>query len=251
MQQTARSQSGSRTRHRHASTGPVQPLQKVNLVQEVVDRLRGQILTGQFGPEGRLPPEGELGATFHVSRTVIREAMRTLRAQGLVEVSQGRRPRVRPADPQVAIDSLQALLERSKVSLLHLIEVRRPLEGEIAALAAQRAGPSHVQALEEAICRQADAATLDAQVDADVRFHQILAEASGNPVFRLLLTTLAGLLRKSREETISRTGKPRALSGHRAIFAAVKRHDPAGARAAMLKHLGMAEEDLRASAEAQ
>jgi len=224
----------------------VRPVQKVNLVQEVVDQLRRQIFAGQFGPGGRLPPEGELSESFGVSRTVIREAMRTLRAQGLVEVSQGRRAQVRPADPQIAVDTLQALLERSKVTLLHLIEVRRPLEGEIAGLAATRAIPSHVEALEAAIRQQFDADSLARQVEADVRFHQILAEATGNPVFAILLTTLAGLLRKSREETISRTGKERALGGHRAILDAVKRGNSSEARSAMLKHLEMAEEDLRA-----
>ena len=225
--------------------GGLQPIPRVNLVQTVVEQLRGQILEQRFGPEVELPPEGNLCEAFCVSRTVIREAMRTLRAQGLVEVSQGRPPRVKRADPQVTIDSLDALLRQSQVSLLHLVEARRPLEAEIAALAAQRATAMQIATLQEAITVQVAATSLKQQIEADVRFHDLLAEASGNPVFAMLLRTLVSLLRQSREKTISRTGKERALVGHRAILDAVGRHKPDKARAAMLDHLAMAEQDLR------
>jgi GntR family transcriptional repressor for pyruvate dehydrogenase complex len=171
--------------------------------------------------------------------------MRTLQAQGLVEVSQGRRPRVRPADPQTAIESLQTFLQRGEHSLLQLLEVRRPLETEIAALAARRASDSHIALMEEANRELAKAQTLEEQVAADMRFHDLLAEATGNLVFPLLLTALAGLMRQSRQRTIARVGTERALIGHRAVLAAVKSHDPGRARTAMIEHLRMAEEDLR------
>ena len=78
---------------------PCGPLPRLDLVQEVTERLREQILAGAFDADRSLPPEGQLGQALGVSRTVIREAMRILAAQGLVEVSQGRTPRVKPADP--------------------------------------------------------------------------------------------------------------------------------------------------------
>lgn len=220
-------------------------MQKVDLVREVVNRLRDQIITKQFEPNGLMPPEGDLCKTFGVSRTVIREAMRMLRAQGLVEVSQGRAPRVRMADPQHVVESFGTFLQRGDHSLLDLLEVRRPLETEIAALAARRATPPQIKKMEEAIKRQAKASTREEQIDADIRFHDLLAEAAGNPIFELLLTTLAGLMRRSRQETISRLGSKRALAGHRAVLAAIRRTDVRAAREAMLKHLAMAEEDLR------
>ena len=207
--------------------------------------MREEIFAGQYGSSGPLPPEGKLCESFDVSRTVVREAMRILRAQGLVEVSQGRVPRVRPVDTRPAIDSLQVLLHRSDATLLHLAEVRRPLETEIAALAARRATAAHIKAVEAAIKQQAAARTLKRQGNADVLFHDLLAVATGNPVFPLLLTTLARPLRQSRQKTITRTGNERALTGHRAILEAVRRQDPAAAREAMKEHLTMAEEDLR------
>jgi len=219
-------------------------VQKVDLVREVVNRLRDQIIAGQFEPNGSLPSEGELGETFGVSRTVIREAMRMLRAQGLVEVSQGRVPRVRRADPQHVVESFGTFLQRGDHSLLDLLEVRRPLEAEIAALAARRATPPQIKEMEETIKQQDKASTLEEQIDADIRFHDLLAEAADNPIFGLLLTTLAGLMRRSRQETISRTGNKRAVSSHRTVLRAVRRADVHAARKAMLKHLAMSEEDL-------
>ena len=72
--------------------------------------MREQIVSGEFASGGTMPPEGKLCETMGVSRTVIREAMRMLGAQGLVEVSQGRRPRVRPADPQTVVETFGTYL---------------------------------------------------------------------------------------------------------------------------------------------
>jgi GntR family transcriptional repressor for pyruvate dehydrogenase complex len=118
------------------------------------------------------------------------------------------------------------------------------LESSIAALAAQRATPQHVAAMEEANRQLIAAATLDQQIKADVRFHTLLAEATGNPVFGLLLEPLAYLLRLSLKKTLSGTGVERAASGHRRILAAVRQGDPEGARQAMLDLVAMSEMDL-------
>src|SRR6266481_3177998 len=107
--------------------------QRPPLVEQVVDRLRAHIVSGDFPADQEMPPEAALCQTLGVSRTVVREAMRILRAQGLVEVSQGKRPRVRPVDAKYVIDGLTLLIQRTDASLLHLAELRRPMESEIAA----------------------------------------------------------------------------------------------------------------------
>jgi GntR family transcriptional repressor for pyruvate dehydrogenase complex len=132
---------------------------------------------------------------------------------------------------------------RTVVSLLHLIEVR-PWKARLPPWRLSGPTLAQLRSLEEAIQQQVAAETLAGQIEADVRFHNVLAEAAANPAFQLLLATLAGLLRRSREETLSRTGKQRAAAGHRAILAAIQRQDAQQARAAMLEHLAMAEQDL-------
>lgn len=226
---------------------PLTTIDRSDRVAEVLQQLSEQITSGAFGHDGALPPEGSLAETFGVSRTVIREAMRTLRAQGLVEVTQGKPPRVKPADPQTAIDSLSLLLRRSEGTLLHLVEARRPLESEIALLAAERARPVDFDRLQETIDRLTTVRTLDERVRADVEFHRILAETSGNPVFCLLLETISGLLCESRRRTLTQSGSEIAAVGHRAVLAALRRCDGTAAKAAMLEHLILAERDLRAA----
>lgn len=226
------------------TSGQFAPIQSIDLVKEMVDQVREQILSGKFGSDGLLPPEAELSEQFGVSRTVAREAMRTLRAQGLVDVSRGRRPRVRPADPQVVADGLHALVLRSDAQLEHLAEIRRPLELEAAALAATNATVEQRQAMAVAIDEQIAAKSLSKQVAADTHFHNLLAESTGNPMFSLLLSTIAPLLNESRRRTISRVGPDRAVQGHKVILAALESGDTETARDAMGSHLRMADEDL-------
>src|SRR5262245_40102200 len=161
------------------------PLERGDLIHGAVEQLRAFVLARPGDEE--LPSEAELGERLGVSRTVLREALKHLQAQGLVVLSQGRRARVRAADPRATIESLDVLLRRSEGSLLHLVEVRRPLEAEIVEIAARRATPEALAEAEAAIDAQERATTLDAQIDADLRFHRALAKATGNPVFALLL----------------------------------------------------------------
>lgn len=230
---------------RIARIAPVKSADSPDMVATVLDRLTEHIVMGDFDANGLLPSEGDLAKSFGVSRTVIREAMRSLRAQGLIEVSQGRPARVKPPDSQATVASLRLLLRRNKATLLHLVEVRQPLEGGIAALAAERANDEHLRQLERAVHDLAAASQLGDRIEADVRFHRILGEATGNPVFVLLLETLAEFLRESRQKTLAYSGVEQALAGHRAIFEAVRKHDRGKAGEAMQEHLGMAARDLQ------
>jgi len=226
------------------SSEPYSPIPSVDLVQEMVDQLREQIIAGRYGADGELPAEAQLSESFGVSRTVARESMRTLRALGLVEVSRGRRPRVRPVDPQIATDSLRSLLVRSTATIDHLGEIRRPLEVDIAGLAAENATEEQIDMMQQANQQLASERSIERQIAADTRFHEALATASGNPLFSVMLSSIAPLLDESRKQTISRVGSGRAIEGHVAILDAVRRRDPPAARAAMRRHLEMAAEDL-------
>jgi DNA-binding FadR family transcriptional regulator len=237
-----------RSEERRSAVGRVR---RVDLVQEVAARLEEQILSGQFAPGQAIPPEGRLSVQLGVSRTVIREAMRILGARGLVAVSQGKSPRVKPADPTHVADSIAAFLQRTNHSLRHLVEVRRHLETSIASLAAQRATPDQIAVMEEAIDELAAAQSLDSQIAADMRFHTLLADATGNPVFGLLLQPLTHLLQWSLKETLGRTGAKRAAECHELILAAVRQGDPEAARQAMLDLVAMAEHDLGMKADAK
>jgi GntR family transcriptional repressor for pyruvate dehydrogenase complex len=215
------------------------------LVQRAVEALRARIVAGAYGPDGALPPQGQLCRELGVSRSVVREAMQQLQSLRLVAVSQGRRPRVLPTSSAAVVDSLDVFVRRSETSLLHLAEVRLALEAEIAAHAAQRALPEQLASLDETLGAMERTPSLADQVEADIRFHRLLAEATGNPLFPFLLDALAEMLRASRLRTIGRGGIGPALAGHREILQAIRAGQAEAARAAMAAHVRASMDDLR------
>lgn len=212
-------------------------------VDAVVASLRERILAGEF-VDGVLPPQGELAGRLDVSRSVIREAMQQLQSLRLIELSQGRNARVAPLGSAGMADNFQLLMRRSRASLLDLAEVRQPLEAEIAGLAAERIDDEGLLRLHIAVRRLAEASTVEGQIAADVEFHRILAEATGNPLFVFLMDALAELLEASRRRTIGLGGVGPALEGHRAVLRAVQKRNPKAARAAMVAHLEESRRDL-------
>jgi DNA-binding FadR family transcriptional regulator len=217
------------------------------LVERVVDELRGRIVSGAYGGAGELPPQGELCAEFGVSRGVVREAMQRLQSQRLIDVSQGRKPRVMPAGPEAIAESVHVQMQRTEATWRQLGEVRRTLEVEIAGRAAERIDSVKVRALEKTLAAMQATDDTAQQVAADMQFHRVLAEATGNPVYVFLLDALAALLRTSRERTIGVGGVEPAVRGHRKILAAVQRGEAAAARRAMAEHLDDALADLERS----
>jgi GntR family transcriptional repressor for pyruvate dehydrogenase complex len=220
-------------------------LKRVNLVHAVVDSLREEILNGVVAPGATLPAEGELCQTFGVSRTVIREAMRTLRAQGLVEVSQGKRPRVKPADAQATVEAMLAYMKRGAPPLKYLMEFRWALATQIIRLAALRGTEEHFTALEAVIHQQQKACDLEDANRLDNQFHALLAAASGNPLYEIFFKIFGSLMR-SPQFAIIRTleaGQAAAVE-HQEILQALRDCDPERAEQLMVNHLRGSARDL-------
>jgi GntR family transcriptional repressor for pyruvate dehydrogenase complex len=216
----------------------------INLVDETVEAIRNKIFDGGLAAGDLLPSQGDLSSELGVSRSVVREAMKVLESRGLIEISQGRRPRILPASPTAVIETLQTLIERSELSLLALVEMRRPLEIEIAGLAAERIGSAHAQQLSESVDALRDAPDRESEIAADMRFHKVLAEATGNPLFGIVLDVLAQLLYDSRRKTLQQSGREMALSYHERICAAVCERNAPLARQLMTQHMSQTRIDL-------
>lgn len=224
--------------------------------------LGAQIAEGQLAPHDRLPAEAELAARFGVSPRVVREALQHLASKGLIELRQGRRARVRPANAGMLSEALSLAVARNNGSGTDLLEVRRPLETEIARLAAARAHPAELTAMERQL-REMDrlGPLLDAHapdteslvgefIVYDLEFHRLLGVASHNPVMLQLIDALADLLRDTRVRTtwsVVRFGPGTVpnRTDHWAIFDAVQRHDAHRAAELMQKHLDRVQRDLR------
>lgn len=205
------------------------------------------ILSGQLAPGDYLPPEEEVTQQLGVSRSAYREAISRLEALGLLEVRHGIGTRVADRSREAVATSLALLLQRRQSGMADLLEVRRLLETETAALAAQRATDEDLAALEAAVATMRDTrVSMDAYIAGDLQFHLTLAAATHNAVLWALAESLRTVLHDAIAATYAMDGRTeRRLRHHERILEAVRRRDPAAAREAMVLHLQDTEEMLR------
>lgn len=228
-----------------------------NLTLEVVEQIAGEVRSGRLTPGTRLPTEHELMAALGVSRTVVREAVAALRAEGLVISRQGAGVFVADQSRAPFRISLEGL--NSIEDVLQVMELRLAIEVEAAALAADRATPERTAAVEEAL-GAIDAAieTGEHAVNEDFAFHRAVAAASGNPKFHRLLEFLGRHIipRQSIRIELSTADEQRQYleriqSEHRRIVNALRIGDAAAARRAMRTHLTRSLSRYRRLAEQQ
>ncbi len=214
-------------------------------VAAVVSELEGMILKEGLGPGDRLPTERDLSAKLNVSRSVVREAIKRLQSIGRVTSLQGSGTRVAAPSGEQVTAGYRWLFRHTDLRLEHLGTVRIPLETTIAALAAQHRTEEQLERLTAAQSVLGDETrSLKSLVDADVEFHAILAEATGNPIFQMILGPIQELLVESRRRTISRFGARLAHEHHQRILNAVKDQRPQAASRAMAEHLRLNAEHL-------
>ena len=207
------------------------------LAKSIAQRIDG----GALKPGDRLPTELQFAAAYGVSRTVVREAVHQLKSQGLVRSRQGSGVFVTapPAHRALAFDP--KLLE-SMDAVVQMVELRRVIEGEMAALAARRATRAQLAALRRALAA-VDAASDRGQlgVEEDLAFHRAIGEATGNPQFLRLLGILEAYARDAMTvtkgyESMRADFMDQVRVEHRAILAAIAAGDEKTARRAAIKH---------------
>ncbi len=213
------------------------------LTQQLVAQITGDITSGRLLPGARLPTEKEMMSATGVSRTVVREAIACLRADGLVVVRQGvgafvannaRRPF------RIELEDLHSLQE-----VLQVMEMRTSVEIEAAGLAAERGGAAQARKITEAYELIESAIERgESAVDEDFSFHCSIADATGNSQFRRFLEYLGRFIipRQSIRKALRRVEDQRAYlrriqNEHLAIVEAIRAGAPAPARAAMRRHL--------------
>jgi GntR family transcriptional repressor for pyruvate dehydrogenase complex len=210
------------------------------LYEQIVQQVEDSILKGQLKTGDQLPAERDLAQQFGVSRTAVREAVKTLQEKGLVEAYSGRGTFVTNGTSQSIRQSLDLMIRTNQQEgPANLAELRFVLEPDIAFLAAPRIEEQLLATMREAVAvMDRNLHDPDAYVEADLDFHLALAEAVGNPLILSLLDSIVGLLREQRTRTFDVDGGPeRGQFHHKRILSAVERRDSEEAREAMRAHL--------------
>ena len=215
-----------------------------NKVYEEVARQLERMILKKLHPGDKLPSERELAETLGVSRSSIRDAIRSLELIGLVEPRQGSGTVVREISADTVMNPLTNVL-RHKVELVtELIDFRKMLEPPLSARAATHATEDELAEMEEILHRQETKFRAgQLAIEEDSEFHYAIAMASGNSVVLKVLDVLMDLLRDTRERSLQTEGRPhKSLAGHRKILAAIKKRDAEAAKAAMRRHIEDVEE---------
>lgn len=213
-------------------------------VYEGVAKQIERLILKRLQPGDKLPSERELAETLKVSRSSIRDAIRSLELMGLVEPRQGSGTIVRGLSAESLLNPFANALKHRQELVIELLDFRKMLEPPLAARAATHASPEEISEMEEVLERQAEKLSQgDAAIDEDAEFHYSVALASDNSVVLKVLDILMDLLRDTRERSLQVVGRPqKSLAGHRRILIAIKRHDAEAANAAMRRHIEDIEE---------
>jgi GntR family transcriptional repressor for pyruvate dehydrogenase complex len=208
------------------------------LSDKVVSQIRDMIMSGQLKAGQKLPSERQLGEEFGVSRTVVREAVRSLAAKGLVE-SAGRSLRVAAPDREAVAETMRLFLHGRPISYEKVHEVRSMIEVTVAGVAAERATAADIATMDQLCAGLADGGgTNEEATRFDVNFHLALADATQNELYSLLLQSMQDVLTDARRATLQEQGRRTAGAiAHRKILDRVTAGDAEGAREAMRAHL--------------
>jgi GntR family transcriptional repressor for pyruvate dehydrogenase complex len=240
---------------------PIQPIQNRRLYQQIAEQLRSMIEADTFPPGSYLPPERELAAQFGVSRTSVREALIALEVVGLVSVRVGDGVSVRPRQKRGSKQDITAIAARQSGVLevdpelgieldldvtippFSLLQARKLIEPEAAALAATQASDDQLAGIRDAFRRnQEDNRSGSTTHPGDRLFHIRIAEASGNDAYALMIKQLLAHKYDPMFQRLQTLYTPRDMPHrseveHRSILDALEARDAKAARRAMLTHL--------------
>jgi GntR family transcriptional repressor for pyruvate dehydrogenase complex len=224
---------------------PLKRVEKILVSDGILEQIRDLIHSGEFPSGERLPSEVKMAEHLTVSRSSLREALNALVHLGYLK----RRNRGIYVNPEIhwrANLSFPFPRSQEDLNIAEMIEVRKIIETELCALAAQRAKAGDIKALGESLQEMKN--QLDdpaAFIDSNQRFHLCIAKAAKNRILEDFIVKVSDLLRSNIAMVIEKsTISKRSLAHHRRIFEAVRKGDVSGARRAMAEHLADIEKEF-------
>ncbi len=216
---------------------PIGPQKK--LYKNIVSQVREMIISGTLKKGDRLPSERDLANQFGVSRTAVREAIKSLSEIGLVDIMVGRGTFVANNTADRIVESVNLLLNVEQVKMEDLHYARNVLEMPIARLAARNCTDENIKQLSNLLDQmESNQKHTIKFIDADTEFHVELARATGNSAFVVLIQAIIQILKRERTYSLNFQDQTTvALEHHKEILELVKQKDEKGAEKAMQSHL--------------
>lgn len=218
-------------------------VENTSLPEAVAEQMMAMIADGQLKPGDRLPTESELMGQFGVGRSTVREAVKSLAMAGLIETRRRAGTFVSETYAGFLGDRLKWGLVFSAQDLQHIVELRSALEGQTAALAAERATTAQRKNLAKLYAELVEAKNPETATECDTAFHVLIAEASQNPLLLNLILSARSLIRNYIMYSYAKWGsydevdRDEIVVEHRPILEAIQSQRPEAARQAMVGHL--------------
>ena len=218
----------------------IQPIQKINAVEQVFEQLQGLLIDGTWRAGDKLPSENELAETVGVSRMTIRQSMQKLKALGLIETRTGSGSYVRELNPEDSLNELIPLMYIGEPSQIHVFQFREMIDSESVRLATPIVDDKGIKQLEEILAKMKKAADEDdgnAFSKYDFKFHMAIVSMTGNPMMIKAYDILLNVLKESMNSVIEKMKYKPALGYHKKIIDAMRKKDPVLAEQIMREHI--------------
>ena len=219
-----------------------------SLVQQAIDAVTAHIRDGRLKVGDSLPGEGHFAGELGVSRAVMREAFGALAALRMIDVGNGRKPRVAAIDGSVIAASLDHAVSTAQISVADVWDVRRTIEQRTVMLAAENRTDEQAAAIHALVDRMATQVDFNSPTEDDIALHTLIAEASGNALFVAIVRSFEPLMQVAVPEawkTRTTLEQRRSIiANHRALADAIDARDPQAALLAMTGHFDASIETL-------
>lgn len=219
-------------------------IKKNNICDQIVDKIKGSILRGDFKPGDQLPNERQWAEIFNVSRISVREALRSLRQMGFLETRPGEGTFVKEINSGFLANAFSSYLAYGNRPIVEVLELRELMEVRAAQLAAERADNEDIIHIKnckdevEEIIRNTSDITKSAFYQADLEFHKAIARASKNSLYEKIIDAIRETLKIHQELSIKEPeGYKKIIYYHREIFESIKNKNPERASQIMYEHL--------------
>jgi GntR family transcriptional repressor for pyruvate dehydrogenase complex len=217
------------------------------VTDEAILKIKEMIISGEFGPGDRLPPEKELSEALGLSRSSMREAIKALEVIRVLDVRRGDGTYVTSLEPRLLLEAMSFVVDlHADSSILEFFAVRRILEPAAVALAAARMSPTTLADLRAQLDSVDTTTTVDELIEHDLAFHSAIVAEAGNAYLASLIESLSSHTVRARmwRALTQRNAVDRTLAEHRAILDALERGDAELAQALTTVHISGVEQWL-------
>ncbi len=218
----------------------IQPVQKINVVEQVFDQMQQFLIEGSWASGDKLPSENELSTAFGVSRMTIRQAMQKLKALGLIETRTGSGSYVRELNPENSLNELIPLIYVGNPSQIHVFQFREMIDSESVRIATRIADDENLLKLEgllESMKKASEKDDSEAFSKYDLKYHMMIVKLTENPMLIKAYEILWSVLRDSMNSVIEEMKYVPALDYHRKILDAMRKRDATLAEQLMREHI--------------